>query len=232
MAEQLQQRTTGLPIWPGCCSNLRRTACRWWRLFFTFFFHLEIETDKRLYQGLSFHYLRKLATSARERAFAEFARTLTTLAAQGQRWQDALTTGLEQLHQGQEKLHAGQEKMQATLEEFRAEMRQANDRKRRGVSFANDGEEKFLRQALERFRQLPPEMQSAHDRADLAACLGDAGLYDLAREEHDKAAKAAQREKNDALAAAEHFQAYRDATEKEQWKPAKVSAVARGQTGC
>ena len=92
-----------------------------------------------------------------------------------------------------------------------------------GVSYENEEERAFLRQQREKFRKLPRDRQKAADWSNLADRLSEAGLFDLAREEHENAAHAAQQENNQALAAAEHFKAYRAACEKERWAAALAS---------
>lgn len=91
-----------------------------------------------------------------------------------------------------------------------------------GVSYENEEERAILRQLREKFRSLPPEQQKAANWSEMADRLFDAGLFDL-REEHENAARAAEQEHNRALAAAEHFKAYRAACEKERWPAALAS---------
>jgi len=93
-----------------------------------------------------------------------------------------------------------------------------------GLSYDSEEERDFLRQQRARFRQLPRAQQKAADWSAMADRLGEARLFDLAQEEHENAARAAEQERNLALAAAEHFKAYRAACEKEQW-PAALAAL-------
>jgi formylglycine-generating enzyme required for sulfatase activity len=92
-----------------------------------------------------------------------------------------------------------------------------------GVSYDSEEERAYLREKRGEFRRLPRDRQKAGDWSALADRLGEAGEFELAREEHENAAQAAQQEGNAALAAAEHFKAYRAACEREQWTAALTS---------
>ena len=182
-----------------------------------------------MYQGLSFQYLRKLV-AAQVTAFAEFARTLTTLAAQGKLLARTHSQGgWRQLRQGQEKLpqarkkDAGHSGRNSARRSGRATTANAG-----ACRSPMTGRRSFLRQAAgAAFGNCRLEMQKSRPRSRRPGGLSRArrDFTTVAREEHDQAARAARREKNDALAAAEHFQAYRAACEKENWPAALESLL-------
>ena len=139
----------------------------------------------------------------------------------------SLTAALEDLKKVVEKLdgvektvgktHEAMHNVQAKVDDIREQLR-----KRRGVSFANSQEEAFLHQKLQEFRNLPPRIKKPPTEP-YWRIASEKPASEKQAQQHQEAARSAERESNPSLAAAEHFKAYRAACEKELWRAALQS---------
>ncbi|HYT90139.1 MAG TPA: serine/threonine-protein kinase [Gemmataceae bacterium] len=157
-----------------------------------FFFRREVETDRELYQGLTWAKLEAIQ-EATDKGFASLADALTT---QGQRLEELLGTvqeyviethgavldvQAEQHRQGQQL----QEMYQAVWEMKKRHDLQASEvRPRDSLAIGSDSERRLVRGVLERFRALPADQQR-----QLPALLNSLGQLEVATGEFEAAQK-------------------------------------------
>jgi serine/threonine protein kinase len=201
-----------------------------------YFFRREVETDRELYQGLTWAKLEALQ-QAQDQAFAALADALT---AHAERVEEALS-GLhevvtqthgtvldiqsEQQRQGQQM----QEMYQAVLEMKRRHDLQASEvRPRDSLAIGNESERRLVKTFIERFRALPAEQQQR-----LPALLNSLAQLEVAAGDFESAQKNFQQVAtlvNDRTAQAEaHHNAYGAALEKGDWAVA-LDALKQAMT--
>jgi serine/threonine protein kinase len=198
-----------------------------------YFFRREVETDRELYQGLTWAKLEALQ-QAQDHAFAALAEALAGHAERVEEMLSGLHETLTQTHgavldiqaeqqrQGQQM----QEMYQAVLDMKRRHDLQASElRPRDSLAIGSESERRTVKAFIERFRALPPEQQERlpallNSLAQLEAAAGD---FDAAQKDFQQVATLV----SDRTAQAEaHHNAYGVALEKGD-SPAALEALKK-----
>jgi WD40 repeat protein/tRNA A-37 threonylcarbamoyl transferase component Bud32 len=189
-----------------------------------YFFRREVETDRELYQGLTWAKLEALQ-EAQDHAFAALAEALTVHAARIEEALGGLQEVVVETHGAVLDVQAEQQRQGQQLQEMyqavldlkrRHDLQTSEVRPRDSLAIGNESERRLVKAFIERFRALPADQQQRlpallNSLAQLEVATGD---FESARKDFEQVATLV----SDRPAQAEaHHNAYGAAVEKGDW---------------